>query len=329
MNLSARAAALLLLLSVLVSSYEISAPGTYDGYVVSQVHLAQGKDSSQMTVMWVTAAVAKSEVRVGLNADDLSSAPVVTGSSSTYTLAPTGYPSYTSGQLHTAYLTNLLPDTVYYYQCGDTSTGDLSGILSFKTMYAKGDKRAFSFGLIGDLGATNDSISTLTHVAMNPDLNMILHAGDLSYANCNEPLWDEYGLMIEDLASARPWMVGPGNHEIEMPKATSSGSELYTAFEARYKMPGDKPGFFYTHTYTRTQRHTYTHVGHEYLCLLTLEKHADLHSHTHTHSHTHSHTHAHTHTHTQSRVWCHYLHALLFVHALLVPIRIQLWRLLL
>ena len=38
--------------------------------------------------------------------------------------------NYTSGYLHHTLLTNLLPSTIYYYQCGDFSTGsdnDLSG----------------------------------------------------------------------------------------------------------------------------------------------------------------------------------------------------------
>ena len=41
---------------------------------------------------------------------------------------------------------------------------------------------------------------------------MILHAGDLSYADCEQTLWDSYGEMIEPLSSFVPWMVSPGNH---------------------------------------------------------------------------------------------------------------------
>lgn len=64
---------------------------------------------------------------------------------------------------------------------------------------------------------------------------MILHTGDLSYADCDQELWDSYGDMIEPVASLKPWMVCPGNHEIEF-----NGTDymnLYTAFESRYKMP--------------------------------------------------------------------------------------------
>ena len=44
-------------------------------------------------------------------------------------------------------------------------------------------------------------------------INPIL--GDLSYADCVGRLWDVYGEMIESVSSQKPWMVGPGNHEIE------------------------------------------------------------------------------------------------------------------
>ena len=39
--------------------------------------------------------------------------------------------------------------------------------------------------------------------------------GDLSYSDCVGRLWDSYGEMIEPLSSQIPWMVSPGNHEIE------------------------------------------------------------------------------------------------------------------
>lgn len=36
------------------------------------------------------------------------------------------------------------------------------------------------------------------------------------------------------MATDRPWMVGAGNHEIEQQPGTS---DLYVAFENRYRMP--------------------------------------------------------------------------------------------
>ena len=65
---------------------------------------------------------------------------------------------------------------------------------------------------------------------------MILHAGDLAYADCNQTLWDHYGFLTEPLAKSIPWMVGVGNHEIEL----QPDGRLFLAFEERYKMPAIK-----------------------------------------------------------------------------------------
>ena len=210
----------------------------YDGYYVSQVHLAQGKTPSGMTVQWASAE-GGSDVFLSLTPDGANSVHV-TGTSTSYSFNYPGYAKYSSPLLHTTELTGLKASTTYYYRCGDAAAQKLSGWLQFTTMPAPGDSRVLTFGVLGDLGMTNDSMNTMNHIMMNPSLGMILHAGDLSYANCDQPLWDDYGIMVEPLANARPWMVGPGNHEIEYIDG-DDGSGLYRSFESRYKMPGDYP----------------------------------------------------------------------------------------
>ncbi|KAG6437253.1 hypothetical protein SASPL_102165 [Salvia splendens] len=50
-----------------------------------------------------------------------------------------------------------------------------------------------------------------------------------------QPLWDSFGRLVEPLASARPWMVTLGNHEIEMfPIIYPQG---FKAYNARWLMP--------------------------------------------------------------------------------------------
>jgi predicted phosphodiesterase len=99
-----------------------------------------------------------------------------------------------------------------------------------------------TFAVLGDIGQTANSVSTVNHIINKKNISMILHAGDLSYADCDQTLWDSYGLMIETLSYYTPWMVCPGNHEIEF--NGTDYSNLFTAFETRYRMPYVKPANF-------------------------------------------------------------------------------------
>jgi len=206
---------------------------------ISQIHIAQGVNPSSMTISWVTMDDCFSHVKYGINEDLLEN--IVYGSSSSYEFYYNNK-YYKSGYIHHVLLTELLPITTYYYQCGDVIESSLSDILSFKTLPKMGDNTQITFGILGDIGQTIHSVSTLNHLMKEHDVTMILHAGDLSYADCEQPLWDSYGLMTEPLASHKPWMVCPGNHEIEF-----NGTDymnLYTAFENRYRMPYIEPPLF-------------------------------------------------------------------------------------
>jgi predicted phosphodiesterase len=221
---------------------------------VTQVHMAQGKDPSSMVMSWTTEGSAQSQVRLG-TAMDADSMSVVENSNSvvaeqyTFVVADNARSpravDYTSPFIHHVTLSDLKASTKYYYQAGDFSGAaiegeDVSGMNSFTTLATAGDfSEPVRFGVLGDLGTTRDSVKTVGHIMQNKDLQMILHVGDLSYANCDQSKWDLYGRMIEPLAATRPWMVGSGNHEIEL----ALPNELYVAFESRYKMPSGKPAY--------------------------------------------------------------------------------------
>ncbi|CAM6067190.1 unnamed protein product [Sphagnum tenellum] len=66
----------------------------------------------------------------------------------------------------------------------------------------------------GDLGQTDSMASTLEHIA-GYDYHILLFAGDLSYADKNQFLWDTFGHMVSAYANYQPWMVTEGNHEIK------------------------------------------------------------------------------------------------------------------
>lgn len=224
-----------LLICFVVSTFFAGGNGEH----ISQMHIAQLESHAAMTVMWASSKVGApgTDCFVSRTPGGAADATHFTGTSTQYTYNYPGRANYTSPLLHSAVLQGLDPRTMYFYRCGDLEKSVFSPWRNFTTMPAKGDAGPLSFAVIGDLGMTVDSKATLSHIAANPSLGMILHAGDLSYANGYASLWDEYGNMTEYLASARPWMVSAGNHEVEyMPNMGMNGSALYAAYEARFKM---------------------------------------------------------------------------------------------
>ena len=209
---------------------------------ITQIHLSQGKNPSSMTISWNSNNKYSNNVLVyyGLLKDNLNNYEL--GNQSSYNFTWPYHNIYSSGTLNYVTLNNLLPDIVYYYQCVNNyynkkKLSITSDILSFKTNQYIGSIIPQIFTVVGDLGQTIDSKYTIDHMLKQQYSNMILHVGDLSYADCNQTLWDSYGELIEPLASKKAWMVAPGNHEIEFTNA----QEPYRAFEERYKMPHIKP----------------------------------------------------------------------------------------
>jgi hypothetical protein len=79
------------------------------------------------------------------------------------------------------------------------------------------------FDILGDLGQTYNSLSTLEHY-MQSGGQTVLYVGDLSYADRYEYnnvgiRWDSWGRFIERSSAYQPWIWSAGNHEIEyMPR---------------------------------------------------------------------------------------------------------------
>jgi hypothetical protein len=170
--------------------------------------------------------------------DDAVSSIVEYGTSSgKYTSSAEGektdyrYLLYKSANVHHVVIGPLETGTLYYYRCGGNGPE-----YSFKTPPAQ---LPIAFAVVGDLGQTGWTTSTLQHVQqMNYDV--LLLPGDLSYADYRQPLWDSFGRLVEPLASSRPWMVTQGNHEIE--KIPLLVSTPFKAYNARWKMPYQESG---------------------------------------------------------------------------------------
>lgn len=178
-----------------------------------------------------------------------------------------GLKNYTSGIIHHVRLTGLEPNTLYYYRCGDPSKQSMSDIHSFKTMPVSGPSSYPSrIALVGDLGLTYNTTSTVDHLTSNnPDL--ILLVGDVCYANlyltngtgsdcysCSfsdtpihetyQPRWDYWGRFMKPLVSKVPIMMVQGNHEIE----EQVKNQTFASYISRFAFPSKEsrsPSPFY------------------------------------------------------------------------------------
>ncbi|KAK4727780.1 hypothetical protein R3W88_032697 [Solanum pinnatisectum] len=197
-----------------------------------QVHITQGDyEGKAVIVSWVTPdKPGSSEVRYGLSKGKYDF--TAKGSFTNYT-----FYTYKSGYIHKCFLNGLQYDTKYYYEIGN---GDSARNFWFETPPKVDPDASYTFGIIGDLGQTYNSLSTLQHY-MNSGAKSVLFVGDLSYADRYKyhdvgVRWDSWGRFVEPSTAYQPWIWNTGNHEIEympyMGEVTMFKSYLY-----RYPTP--------------------------------------------------------------------------------------------
>jgi len=160
---------------------------------------------SQMTVMWVTQNDDESVVNYGKSADGLHL--TASGRSSTYTFG--GW----LGFIHTVTLVNLTGDSKYFYKVGGQKFG-FSETFNFRTMPNRNVTR---FAVIGDMGVDPEAepnIDILTDLVKKEAVDVVVHAGDIAYADGYQARWDQYFRRVQPMLANIPYMVAPGNHEI-------------------------------------------------------------------------------------------------------------------
>ena len=157
-------------------------------FTPEQVHISLTKDSSEMAAMWTTLEDTKlHQVRYGVD-KNLLNLTSSNGFSTTY--KHFGW----IGNLHVAKMRNLKPDTRYYYQVGD-GTDNWSKVFSFKTFHpdiGTSDVHPLRIGSVGDMGYANNSdntINRLSELIDNGELDMVIHNGDISYADGEFAHW--------------------------------------------------------------------------------------------------------------------------------------------
>ncbi|KAJ8460180.1 hypothetical protein OPV22_033106 [Ensete ventricosum] len=188
-----------------------------------QVHISLA-GAEHMRITWITGdASSPSIVEYGTSPGMYTSSSLGERTSYKYLL-------YSSGKINHAVIGPLRSNTVYFYRCGGQGPE-----FQLKTPPSQ---FPIAFAVVGDLGQTGWTQSTLEHINQcKYDVHLL--PGDLSYADYQQHLWDSFGALVQPLASTRPWMVTEGNHEKESILFFKSG---FQAYNARWKMPYEESG---------------------------------------------------------------------------------------
>ncbi|KAL9153481.1 hypothetical protein ABFS82_10G051900 [Erythranthe guttata] len=189
-----------------------------------QVHISLS-GPNHMRISWITLVRTQATVYYGTSPGNCNLS--ANGNSNIY-----HYLRYDSGVIHDAVIGPLNPNTLYYYRCGNESSKEFN----FKT---PPHTFPIKFAVVGDLGQTKYTNSTLDHIAKS-NYDILILPGDLSYADMYQKKWDTFGRFVEPLASKRPWMVTQGNHEKERIKGVHRSR--FTAYNARWVMPYEESG---------------------------------------------------------------------------------------
>jgi len=129
---------------------------------------------------------------------------------------------YDSPNIHTVVLKGLVPNKRYCY-----SVHNDQRVFSFK-MPADSGSFPYKVGLIADAGQTAASKASFD-LLRKIDPEVVLFAGDLSYADGFGPRWDSFGRLFERLGASTPMAYCPGNHEDGM-------GEGHVHYKERYPM---------------------------------------------------------------------------------------------
>ena len=162
-----------------------------------------------------------------------------------FTISPHLGKAVTQYYLHVR-ITNLMPNTTYYYVVGHQGydpTGRIGEFATFRTAPTPTTKAAFSFTAFGDQGVGHNALATNSLIAdLGPQFHLAM--GDMSYANDGEGgrpatdvydarKWDSFFAQNELVAAEIPWMVALGNHEME----SWYDKHGYGGMRARFTMP--------------------------------------------------------------------------------------------
>ncbi|TQD87185.1 hypothetical protein C1H46_027220 [Malus baccata] len=238
--------------------------------------LAQGKLWNEMTVTWTSGydiVEATPFVEWGIKGEDRVKSPAGTLNFDRNTMC--GAPAKTVGWrdpgfIHTAFLKELWPNTVYTYKVGHrlpNGSNILSQEYKFRASPYPGQNSVQRVVIFGDMGkdeadGSNEynqyqrgSLNTTKQLIQDLEkIDIVFHIGDICYANGYLSQWDQFTAQVEPIASAVPYMIASGNHERDWPGSGSfygnmdSGGECGVLAQTMFYVPAENRAKFWYST---------------------------------------------------------------------------------
>ncbi|KAL0420865.1 UNVERIFIED_CONTAM: putative inactive purple acid phosphatase 1 [Sesamum latifolium] len=199
--------------------------------------LAQGKAWNEMTVTWTSGYdidEAEPFVEWGRKGEEQIRSLAVTSLLIATACAPARTVGWRDpGFIHTGFLKELWPNSVYTYKLGHkllNGTYIWSGIYQFKASPYPGQNSLQRVIIFGDMGKDEADGSNEYNNFQRGSLNttkkliddlknydIVFHIGDICYANGYLSQWDQFTSQVEPIASRVPYMIASGNHERDWP----------------------------------------------------------------------------------------------------------------
>ncbi|XP_024994014.1 probable inactive purple acid phosphatase 1 isoform X3 [Cynara cardunculus var. scolymus] len=174
------------------------------------------------------------------------------------------------GFIHTGFLKELWPNSVYTYKLGHKLLNDTliwSRVYQFRSSPYPGQDSLQRVIIFGDMGKDEADGSNEYNNYQRGSLNttkeligdlknydIVFHIGDICYANGYLSQWDQFTSQVEPIASAVPYMIASGNHERDWPNSGSfyenndSGGECGVLAETMFYVPAENRAKFWYST---------------------------------------------------------------------------------
>ena len=235
-------------------------PGTLTGSSTpEQVHLQISENPDEMVVIWATNQ--RGDAVVEWTVDEESNS--ASGESYCYNH---------DKAFHMAVMSDLPLGKEISYRVGDGDTW--SGEFSFTTINP--DASRFEFIAIADHGLSAEALDVTDGIMDDKTIQMVTISGDISYADGDQSVWDEWFQAQEGSMVSVPWVTAVGNHENE----TGIG---YEAYEHRFDSDKEteSESFWYSrnvpgmHLIFMSTEHEYSIGSEQYTWLLSDLKNAN------------------------------------------------------